>query len=148
MAIRLLSLDCEKWILKGENQCLPQFTAYWPHDWMRHENDVTSEFKCKFYKHLRSSNLVTIAKFDEIVKIGGCTQLLKPLNQSFEYAFNYMVKIYDMWVVITKTIIVQFFTAFSLRLHRYRTGQGQQSVPSGIKSQEYHSGAGAGTSAG
>ena len=42
---------------------------------MRHENDVTSEFKCKFYKHLGSPNLATIAKFDDIVKIGGCTQL-------------------------------------------------------------------------
>ena len=29
----------------------------------------------KFYKHLRSPNLATIAKFDEIVKIRGCTQL-------------------------------------------------------------------------
>ena len=35
-----------------------------------------SEFKCKFYKHLGSPNLATIAKFDEIVKIGSCTQLL------------------------------------------------------------------------
>ena len=42
---------------------------------MRHENDVRSEFKCKLYKHLGSPNLATIAKFDEIVKIGGCTQL-------------------------------------------------------------------------
>ena len=43
---------------------------------MRHENDVTSEFKCKFYKHLGSPNLATIAKLDEIVKIGGSTQLI------------------------------------------------------------------------
>ena len=27
----------------------------------------------KFYKHLGSPNLATIAKFDEIVKINGCT---------------------------------------------------------------------------
>ena len=44
---------------------------------MRHENDVTSKFKCKFNKHLGSPNLATIAKFDEVVKIGGCTQLLR-----------------------------------------------------------------------
>ena len=43
---------------------------------MRHENDVTSEFKCKFYKHLGSPYLAMIAKFDEIAKIGGCTRLM------------------------------------------------------------------------
>ena len=43
---------------------------------MRHENDFTSKFKCKFYKHLGSPNLATIAKFDKIVKIGSCTQLI------------------------------------------------------------------------
>ena len=43
---------------------------------MRHENDVTSEFKCKFYKHLGSPNLATITKFDEIIEICCCTQLL------------------------------------------------------------------------
>ena len=41
-----------------------------------YQNDVTSEFKCKFYKHLGSPNLAMIAKFEEIVKIGGCTQLI------------------------------------------------------------------------
>ena len=46
---------------------------------MRHENDVTFEFKCKFCKHLGSPYLATIAKFDEILKIGGCTQLLREL---------------------------------------------------------------------
>ena len=43
---------------------------------MRHKKDVTSEFKCKFYKHSGSPNSTTIAKFDEIVKIGGCIQLM------------------------------------------------------------------------
>ena len=39
------------------------------------KNDVTSKFKCKFYKQLGSPNLATIAKFDEIVKIRGCILL-------------------------------------------------------------------------
>ena len=43
---------------------------------------------------------------------------------------------------------VQYVIWYSLRLHWYRTGQGQQTVPSGIKSREYHSVAGAGASAG
>ena len=49
---------------------------------MKHENDVTSEFKYKFYKHLGSPNLATIPKFDEIVKIGGCTQLKNTVQSS------------------------------------------------------------------
>ena len=44
--------------------------------------DVKSEFKCKFYKQLQSPNLATIAKFDEIVKIGGCTQLFRQTPQT------------------------------------------------------------------
>ena len=63
------SLVCEKLILNSENQYLLQFTAKRPHNWMKHENDVTFEFKCKFYKHLGSPNLAMIATFDEIVKI-------------------------------------------------------------------------------
>ena len=43
-----------------------------------------SEFKCKFYKHLGSPNLATIAKFHEIVKIGGCTQLPTPWLQGYQ----------------------------------------------------------------
>ena len=56
---------CEKWISKGENGCLSQFTAY-RSAWL-HLNDVTSKFKCKFYKHSGSPNLTTIAKFYKIV---------------------------------------------------------------------------------
>ena len=37
--------------------------------WVRHKNDVTSKFKCKFYKHSGSPNLATITKFDELVKL-------------------------------------------------------------------------------
>ena len=36
----------------------------------------------KFYKHLASPNLATIAKFDEIVKIGGCTQLVTSISKT------------------------------------------------------------------
>ena len=43
-------------------------------DWVRYKNDITSVFKCKFYKHPGWPNLVTIAKFDEIIEIVGCTQ--------------------------------------------------------------------------
>ena len=50
---------------------------------MRHENDVTSELKCKFYKHLGSPNLATIVKFDEVVKIGCCTQLVNGTSKTF-----------------------------------------------------------------
>ena len=41
----------------------------------------SNAFKCKFYKHVGSPNLATIAKFDEIVKIGGCTQLVVPKTE-------------------------------------------------------------------
>ena len=81
-------LVCEKWILDGENQCLPKFTAWRPHDWMRHENDLTPQVKCKFYKHLGSPNLATIAKFDEIVKIGGCTQLINDKTEMHNFTIR------------------------------------------------------------
>ena len=35
-----------------------------------------SKFKCKFYKHIGWPNLAMIVKFNKIVKLGGCTQLL------------------------------------------------------------------------
>ena len=47
----------------------------WSGGWVRHKNDITSEFKCKFYKHLELPNLAMIAIFDKIIKIGGYTQL-------------------------------------------------------------------------
>ena len=55
----------EKWIHDGENQCLPP-SEYRPCDWVSHKNDVTSEFKCKFYKDSGSPNLAMMAKFQFI----------------------------------------------------------------------------------
>ena len=59
------------WKTKGENRCY----CSRPRGWVRHENGLTSVFKYKFYKDPGPPNLATIAKFDEIVKIGGCTWL-------------------------------------------------------------------------
>ena len=73
------------WFVKNEyfmakidvcRSLLPSDRVIWWDIKMTSPVDVTSEFKCKFYKHLGSPNLATIAKFDEIVKIGGCTQLV------------------------------------------------------------------------
>ena len=58
---------------------------------MRHENDVPSEFKCKFYKHLGSPNLTTIAKFDEVVKIGGCAQLSSTGKTAGKHKYRFLM---------------------------------------------------------
>ena len=59
---------------------------------------ITSKFKCKFYKHLGSPNLAEIAKFDEIVKIGGCTHL-----PSVNVALIFMQRICSVNVAVNCT---------------------------------------------